>query len=90
MEKQKLGYSLQEAAAVSSLSRRTLEYLIEQGQLKAVKINARTVIPARALEKLIELGSSRSVVSGNCQVVRGTPKKVAADSQTGDLANARN
>jgi excisionase family DNA binding protein len=57
MEKQKLGYSLNEAAEASSLSRRTLEYLIEQGKLKALKVNARTVIPARALEKLIETGT---------------------------------
>jgi excisionase family DNA binding protein len=61
MEKQKLGYSLKEAAEVSSLSRRTLEWLIEQGKLKAVKVNTRTVIPASALEKLMEIGTGTGI-----------------------------
>jgi len=61
MEKPKLGYSLKEAAEVSSLSRRTLEYLIEQGKLRAVKINTRTVIPALALEKLMEINEAHRI-----------------------------
>lgn len=50
----KLGYSFKEAIAATSLSRRTLEYMIKNGQLKAVKVGSRTVIKAASLEKLLK------------------------------------
>jgi excisionase family DNA binding protein len=53
---QKMGYSKKEAAAVSSLSTRTLDYLIAQGKLKAVKIRKRVVIPQASLESLMQKG----------------------------------
>jgi excisionase family DNA binding protein len=49
----KLGLSKKEAAAESSLSVRTLDYLIKQGKLKARKIGKRVVIPGAELEKLV-------------------------------------
>jgi excisionase family DNA binding protein len=49
----RLGYSFKEAAAATSLSRRTLEYMIAQGRLDAVKVGRRTVIKAKSLESLI-------------------------------------
>ena len=49
----RLAYSKKEAAAATSISLRSIDYLIGKGQLKAVKIGRRVVIPARDLEKLI-------------------------------------
>jgi len=68
MTKTRLAYSKKEAAAATSISVRSIDYLISKGQLKAVKIGRRIVIPARDLEKLIYNGSgplreSRSVAS---------------------------
>jgi excisionase family DNA binding protein len=53
----KLGYSLREAFEATSLSRRKLEYLIQQGTIRAVKIGRRIVIPSRELERLLEKGA---------------------------------
>ena len=55
----KLGYSKKEAAEASSLSVRTLDYLIECGHLRAVKIGRRVVIPSRELQRLVEGGFSK-------------------------------
>jgi excisionase family DNA binding protein len=52
----KLSYSKQEAAAATSLSVRKIEYLIEQGRLKATKIDRRVLISAKSLQRLIENG----------------------------------
>jgi excisionase family DNA binding protein len=38
---------------------RSLDYLIEKGQLRAVKVGRRVLIPCRELERLIEQGTSR-------------------------------
>lgn len=51
----KLGLSKKEAAAESSLSVRTIEYLISRGKLKARKIGKRVVIPGAELEKLLRV-----------------------------------
>jgi excisionase family DNA binding protein len=59
MENAKIGYSLKEASDATSLSRRHLEYLIEQGRLAAVKVNRRVVIPAASLRKLVEAEASK-------------------------------
>jgi excisionase family DNA binding protein len=48
----KLGYSLKEASAATSLSRRKLEYLISEQKLDALKVGRRTIIKAHSLEKL--------------------------------------
>lgn len=57
MTKVRLAYSKKEAAAATSISLRSIDYLIERGQLKAVRIGRRVVIPARELEKLVSKGS---------------------------------
>jgi excisionase family DNA binding protein len=57
MTKTRLAYSKKEAAAATSISVRSIDYLISKGKLKAVKIGRRIVIPARDLEKLIYNGS---------------------------------
>ena len=54
--KTRLAYSLIEAAEATSLSRRTLEYLIKTGKLRAIKVGRRTLIPAKALERLVNGG----------------------------------
>ena len=56
MHQTKLGYSKKQAAAETSLSVRTLEYLIQSGQLKARKIGRRVVISGRELTRLLESG----------------------------------
>ena len=53
----KLAYSLREAAEATSVSRRKLEYLIQQGAIKAVKIGRRTIIPTRELTRIAEKGA---------------------------------
>jgi excisionase family DNA binding protein len=57
--KKLLAYSKKEAAAATSLSVRSIDYLIEKGQLRAVKVGRRVLIPCRELERLIEKGTSR-------------------------------
>jgi excisionase family DNA binding protein len=57
MMKGRLAYSKKEAAAATSISVRSIDYLISNGKLRAVKIGRRIVIPARDLEKLIYNGS---------------------------------
>jgi excisionase family DNA binding protein len=59
--KKLLAYSKREAAAATSLSVRSLDYLIEKGQLRAVKVGRRVLIPSRELERLIEKGTCRVV-----------------------------
>ena len=59
MTKRLLAYSKKEAAAATSLSVRGIDYLIEKGQLRAIKIGRRVLIPSRELEKLIEKGTTR-------------------------------
>ncbi|PYV91296.1 MAG: hypothetical protein DMG05_07735, partial [Acidobacteria bacterium] len=57
--KKLLAYSKKEAAAATSLSVRSIDYLIEKGQLRAVKVGRRVLIPSRELERLIEKGTTR-------------------------------
>jgi excisionase family DNA binding protein len=59
MENTKISYSLKEASDATSLSRRHLEYLIEEGRLAAVKVNRRIVIPAASLKRLVEAEASK-------------------------------
>jgi excisionase family DNA binding protein len=49
----KIGYSIREACAASSLGRTTLYSHISSGRLRAVRIGGRTIIPAEALHALI-------------------------------------
>lgn len=49
-----LAYSINEASRATSLGRTRLYQLIASGELKAVKIGNRTLIPAHALHKLLE------------------------------------
>lgn len=50
----KLLYSRKEAAAVLSVSLRTLDYLVATRQLVTRKIGARVLIPSRELQKFAE------------------------------------
>jgi len=61
MTKTKLGYSKQEASDATSLSKRTLDYLIQRGQIKARKIGRRVVIPGSELVRIIEKGITRAI-----------------------------
>jgi excisionase family DNA binding protein len=56
MGKRLLAYSKKEAATATSLSVRGIDYLIEKGHLRAVKIGRRVLIPSKELERLVEKG----------------------------------
>lgn len=49
----RLVYTIQEACAVSTLSRATLYNHINAGRLVAVRVGGRTLVPAKSLHKLI-------------------------------------
>lgn len=49
----KLAYSIREAMHTSSLGRTKIYDLIKAGELQAVRIGGRTVIPAESLHALI-------------------------------------
>lgn len=68
MQKTKLAYSKKQAAAEISLSVRTIDYLIQRGDLAAKKFGKKVLIPGDALARLIEKG-----IKGNpCRVVPKT------------------
>ena len=49
----KIGYSIREAVAATSLGRTTIYSHISAGRLRAVRVGGRTIIPAEALHALI-------------------------------------
>jgi hypothetical protein len=53
-----LGYSINDAVAVSSIKRSKLYELIAAGQIETVKIGKRTVVKAASLRALIEGGAA--------------------------------
>lgn len=57
----KLAYSKKEAAVATSLSLRTIQYLITQGVLRVHKIGKRVIIPSRELVRLVERGAPMKV-----------------------------
>jgi excisionase family DNA binding protein len=60
-----LAYSLNRAAALIDLSRRSLYRVIDSGDLRTVKVGARRLVPARELERLVKaLGQA----VGSCAV----------------------
>ena len=71
----KLSYSKKEAAQVTSLSPRTIGYLIERGDLRARKIGKRTVIPASDLKRLVEGGLNRRYVRSKLEAEQAPPVK---------------
>ena len=62
MIKKLLAYSKREAAAPRRCPCAASTYLIEKGQLRAVKVGRRVLIPSRELERLIEKGTSQAFV----------------------------
>ena len=56
MKKAQLAYSKKEAAAATSISLRGIDYLIEKGELKTVRVGRRVIIPSRELERLASKG----------------------------------
>jgi len=54
---QPIAYSVNDAAAVSSIGRTRLYELINQGKLDVVKIGRRTLVKAASLHRLIETGA---------------------------------
>lgn len=50
----KIGYSIREAVAATSLGRTTIYNHIAAGRLRAVRVGGRTIIPADALLSLIQ------------------------------------
>ena len=53
---EKLGYSKKEAAQATSLSVRTIDYLLAKRTLHGVKVGKRVIVSARSLQKLVEKG----------------------------------
>jgi len=56
----RLAYSLAEAAQASSLSVRSLRYLIQTGRLGYAKVGRRVLIPHTELEKLLRRASVKA------------------------------
>jgi excisionase family DNA binding protein len=81
--KKLLAYSKKEAAAATSLSARSIDYLIEKGQLRAVKVGRRVLIPSRELERLVEKGTNR----GFHQAGADPRPQVPASTQTDESAS---
>jgi excisionase family DNA binding protein len=65
----KLAYSKKEAAVATSLSLRTIQYLITQGVLRVRKIGKRVIIPSRELVRLVEGGVPMKVDSKQRQTI---------------------
>ena len=59
----RLAYSIREACEASSLGRTTIYAHIKAGRLKAVRVGARTIIPAHSLHAL--LGSQEGAVQAS-------------------------
>jgi len=55
----KLGYSVAEACAASSLGRTTLYSHIAAGRLKAVRVGGRTIIPVESLKALLSTSTGQ-------------------------------
>jgi len=53
-EPEKLAYSIKDAAKALGLGTTTINRMIKDGRLKAVKIGGRTLIPAAALRAIID------------------------------------
>ena len=51
---EKLGYSVEDAAPILGVGRTTIFELIAKGQLESVKIGRRRIIPADALQRLLD------------------------------------
>ena len=61
---EKLGYSVEDAAPILGVGRTTIFELIATGRLENVKIGRRRIIPADALQRLLdELRDDRSGVA---------------------------
>lgn len=56
----KLAYSIREACDASSLGRTTIYALIGAGQLQAVRVGGRTVIPAASLRALVGMPDTQA------------------------------
>ena len=80
MNKRLLAYSKKEAAAATSLSVRGIDYLIEKGQLRAVKIGRRVLIPSKELERLVDKGSARACHGDQNTLERDNPTQHRAKS----------
>lgn len=50
---QRLAYSVKEAAELTGLSKRTVTRQIQRGNLRAVRVSRRVVIPADALTEFL-------------------------------------
>jgi excisionase family DNA binding protein len=55
----KLAYSIREACGLLSIGRTTLYTLIGQGDLTALKVGRRTLIPAQSLDAFVEAVTRR-------------------------------
>lgn len=54
---EKLGYSVKEAVAATSLSKSNLYRRIGARQIETKKVGARIIIPAAAVQRLVDEGS---------------------------------
>jgi excisionase family DNA binding protein len=66
-------YSIAETCGLLSLSRPTVERLVYSGQLRSTKVGARRLIPAEAIDELLERGAAH--VAGD----HPTEQSVAAE-----------
>jgi excisionase family DNA binding protein len=54
----RLAHSPKEAAALLSMSRRSIDYLLKSGKLRGVQAGRRILIPHRELEKFLTVGTA--------------------------------
>jgi excisionase family DNA binding protein len=79
----RLAYSLAEAAQLSSLSVRSLRYLMQQGKLGFAKVGRRILIPHAELERLIRRASVKPTQTIDAdESIRPRGKNVKAGSTT--------
>lgn len=59
-----LAYSLDRAAALIDVSRRSLYRLMDSGELRTVKLGGRRLVPAHELERLIGARANQGEAHG--------------------------
>ena len=57
---EKIALSIRDAASLLGVSQRTIERLIADGRLRSVTLARRRLIPRKAIEDLIELGTNKT------------------------------
>ncbi|MHB1504908.1 MAG: helix-turn-helix domain-containing protein [Acidimicrobiales bacterium] len=63
---QRLGYSIREVASALGISNDLVRSMVQRGELKAIRLGRRVVIPAVELERYVQQPA--------CETLHGTPR----------------